>query len=67
MNLNPPENSPEPNPGGTAVVFALFAIVAAPAILMAMFIFPPAYVAAVLAFGPVTAIGALTLAVHFRS
>jgi hypothetical protein len=49
------------------VVFALFAIVAAPLMLIAVFIFPPAYVAAVLAFGPVTLLGGLTLVVHFRS
>jgi len=63
----PPDITPEPNPGGTMVVFALFAIVAAPLMLIAVFIFPPAYVAAVLAFGPVTLLGGLTLVVHFRS
>ena len=66
--MTPPnEMEDESKPGGIVVVLALFTIFALPAGLLATFVFPPAYVAALLAFGPVTLLGFGTLVIHFRA
>ena len=52
-------------PGGTLVVLGLFGILAALGTLVAAFVFPPGYVAAVLVFGLVSLLGLVVLYVHF--
>ena len=54
-------------PGGTPVVLGLFGAAAAVGALIAAFVFPPAYVAAVLVFGLVSLLGLVALFVHYRA
>ena len=57
----------ESEPGGTLVVLGLFAILGLLGVLVAAFVFPPGYVAAVLVFGLVSLLGLVVLYVHFRA
>ena len=61
------ESAESSEPGGTLVVLGLFAVLAALGTLVAAFVFPPGYVAAVLVFGLVSLLGLAVLFVHFRA
>ena len=61
------ENEDGSEPGGTLVVLGLFGGIATIAILIAAFVFPPGYVAAVLTFGIVSLLGLVVLYVHYRA
>ena len=61
------EDADGSEPGGTLVVLGMFGILAALATLVAAFVFPPGYVAAVLVFGLVSLLGLVVLYVHFRA
>lgn len=61
------ENEEGSEPGGTLVILGLMGVLAALATLVAAFIFPPGYVAAVLSFGIVSLLGLVVLYVHYRA